>query len=260
MNAVELINNEKLSEARALLISDIKTDPENFETRSLLFKVYCFYEEWDKADNQLNILLKNKSEYQEQFEFFKMLIKTEKERCECHLNNICPPCLPKKPNYMSQFEEYRYKVKGKKNDEAVSILLNIDKERSIKLTYNGLNYNDLKNTDDLIPFFIEAFIHDKYVWIPFEYIKHIEIAKPETLLDLVWIYSNLILEGGMKITCKIPSRYINSGKHEDDLIKMGRKTDWISLNNKLYQGIGQQVFDIEKNQIRIFDLGDLTFS
>ena len=48
-----------------------------------------------------------------------------------------------------------------------------------------------------------------------------------------------------KMKAMMPTRYVDSGAHENDLVRLGRMTDWRELGPELYAGAGLRLLAVD---------------
>ena len=117
---------------------------------------------------------------------------------------------------------------------------------------------DLRDGDDLISPFLEVIIHDTYIWLPFEQIKHLTISPPQHLRDLLWIAAVLESHHGPVGEVFLPVLYAGSSEHADDRLKLGRMTDWQAITEGLVKGVGQHLWFIDEQDRGLLEVRDLT--
>ena len=260
MEVKELIKAGKLSEARQQLVALVKNSPADPVSRTLLFQVLCYCGEWDKADRHLQALSVQDSSREGGALGFRNLIHAEQERHEFTEHNRAASFLGEPPAYLDLFISAREKLTGEKVDEATDLFNRLESLRpAISGTLNNNSFTDLRDTDSFLVPFLEVFVHERYLWIPFESLRELSIAPPQTLLDLLWIPANVTTWEGFTMNCYLPVLYPDSFLHEDERIKMGRMTDWISLGGPFAKGVGQHVFEVGGEDISLLEIREIKF-
>ena len=89
--------------------------------------------------------------------------------------------------------------------------------------------------------------------------RELVIDPPKTLFDLLWIPARITTWEGLNINCFVPVLYPDSFLHEDDRVKLGRMTDWVSLGGTFTQGFGQHVFQIGGEEKSILEIREVLF-
>ena len=261
MTIKDLIKSGELADARAQLIEKVKTSPADSAARTLLFQVLILLGEFDKADRHLDTLaVQDKTANPAYFEY-KNLLLAEKERLKVIKHDALPSFLPKTPVYFDIYYQAIKKLKEENLSEAVDLFQQVESHISpISGTINGKPFDGIKNTDTTLAYFLETITHDRYVWIPFEEIREVIITPPKTLFDLIWIPASITTWEGLTMNCVLPVIYPNSSSHENDLIKMGKMTEWNSLGGHFVQGLGQQVFEIDGEDMALLEIEQIVFN
>jgi type VI secretion system protein ImpE len=260
MNPKELIKAGRLPEARKQLTEEVKSSPSNVSSRTLLFQVLSFYGEWAKAEKHLETIATQDSKREIGVQIYKNLIHAEKERPEVLKRNARPSFFPHTPPYLEAYFLAWEKMEKKRFEEAQEIFDQIDENRLlISGTLNGKDFVGFGDTDAFLSFFLEAFIYERYVWIPFESIRELQVSSPKTLFDLLWVEAHVTTWEGLGINCYLPVLYPESFLHEDDRVKLGRMTDWIPLGDSFSKGVGQHVYQVGEEEIAILELKEVRF-
>jgi type VI secretion system protein ImpE len=71
-----------------------------------------------------------------------------------------------------------------------------------------------------------------------------EIEPPAQLRDLVWATVQ-VETADKEMKAMMPARYVDSGAHDNDLVRLGRMTDWRELGPELYAGAGLRLFAVD---------------
>lgn len=255
MNAKDLIKAGQLSAARNELIETVKSSPTDLNSRTLLFQVLAFCGEWEKARRHLEIIVTQDVTRETGVQMYLNLVGAEAERIEVFRYQKQPSFLPGAPVYIELYESVRQKLADKEYDEAKSIFNQISDQRpQISGTLNGNPFVGFSDTDSQLSFFLEAFVHERYVWLPFEALRELSLSEPKAMLDQLWATAQVTTRDGLTLNCFLPVLYPDSFRHEDDRLKMGRMTDWTDLGSGFHQGVGQHVFQVGEEDIGILEI------
>jgi type VI secretion system protein ImpE len=260
MSPKDLIRAGKLSEARDQLTAEVKSSPSDVSTRVLLFQVLSFYAEWDKAERHLDVIVSRDPSSETGVQAYKNLINAERERKEVLARKRVPGFLTGTPAYLELYFAAWEKLAGKKIDEAGTLYRQVDAQRpTVAGTINGRSFSGFKETDTFLSAFLEAIVHDRYIWLPFESVRELSVSPPKTLFDLLWIQARIVTWEGLTINCYLPVLYPDSFLHKDDRVKLGRVTDWVSLGGPFSKGMGQHVYGVDGEEMAILEVRDATF-
>jgi len=261
MDARELIRDGKLSEARQQLIDAVKASPADAGKRTLLFQVHAFCGEWDKAERDLDLIAAQDAKREAGAQVYKNLVRAEKERLQVFKNGHRPSCMPETPPYAELYYAARDKLIQGEIAEAISLFDQVEAHLPrLSGTVNGRIFSGFKDTDTFTAYFLEAMVHDRYLWIPFAALRELIITPPKTLFDLIWVSSRITTWEGLTMNCFLPVLYADSSHHKDDRIKLGRMTDWTTLGGDFTRGSGQHVYQIGEEEIALLEIQEVLFN
>jgi len=258
MDPKELIRAGKLSEARQHLINSVKSSPGDSGLRVLLFQVLSLMGDWEKAERHIDILAAQDVKAEAGVLSYRNLLHAERIRQEVNNLERRPDFLPKSPPYVEKFFLALEQIRQSdlKTAEASFDQLEADRPR-VSGTVNGKPFVDIRETDSYLLFFVEAFVHERYVWIPFESIREMVLQAPESLFDLIWTPAHITAWDGLTLNCFLPVVYPDSAFADDDRIKMGRMTDWHPLGAAFFRGLGQHVYLFGEEEMPLLEIREL---
>lgn len=261
MNAKDLIKAGKLSEARTKLVEEVKSSPANLNSRTLLFQVQAYSGEWDKARRQLEVITSQDPNRETGVQVYLNMIQAETERIEVFQHKRSPSFLPETPDYFEQYHTAWQNLTDR-NLEAAGAIFREFGNRCAKIsgTLNGKEFTGFSETDTRLTCFLEAFVHERYVWLPIEMLRELTLPEPQTLLDLLWTSAQVTMLGGLTLNCFLPVLYPNSFQHEDERLKLGRLTDWTDLGSGLHQAFGQHVYQVGDDDVGILEIREAVFN
>jgi len=260
MNSKELIRAGRLTEARNQLIEEVRSAPSDTGSRTLLFQVLSFCGEWDKAELHLEAIAAQDPKADTGVQIYKNLIQAEKERRDVLTHKRRPSFLTGTPAYLEMYFAAWDKVVEKKIEEASELYGQIDAQGPIiSGTLDGKIFSGFRDIDTFLSLFLEAFVHDRYIWFPFQSLRELSFAPPQTLFDLLWTTARITTWEGLSINCYLPVLYPDSSLHEDNRVKLGRMTDWISLGGQFSKGMGQHMYQVGEEEIAILEIRDAVF-
>jgi type VI secretion system protein ImpE len=260
MDARDLIKAGRLNDARKELIGEVKASPSDPGKRTLLFQVLSFLGEWDKARHHLDTLAMQDPKMEGGVQGSRDLITAEIERTQVMNLKAVPSLLPETPSYFEAYYSGLKKLAEKDMEKAREDLDQADALRPrVKGTVNGNAFEGFSDTDTFLSPFLEAFVHNRYVWVPFESIRELIIPPPKALLDLLWSQAGITTWEGLTMNCHLPVLYPGSFDHKDEQIKLGRVTDWIPLGGSFSKGVGQHVFQIGNDDMAILEIRGVQF-
>ncbi len=260
MQAKEWIRQGKLQEARADIVKRIQSSPDDAAARTVYFQILAFLGEWDKAQTQLDILSTQDPQRHSGYKHYEDLVRSEKERERVLTGEAPPSYLPHRPSYADIHEEAMQALAEGAAERAGELLSQVQRLRpKLQGRCNGRDISGFRDTDSRLAPFLEAMVYGRYFWIPLESVRELTIPAPRTLLDTLWATANITTWEGLTLTCALPVLYPFSFRHENDLVKLGRRSEWKTLGEGLFEGIGQHVYETDTEEIALLEIRELSF-
>jgi type VI secretion system protein ImpE len=260
MDSKELIKANRLSAARKQLSTEVKASPADSRKRTLLFQVLSFFGEWDKAERHLDILAMQNVRAEIGVQVYKNLLSAERQRAEVIKGARHPSFMTPEPPFLEQYFVAWEKLRAGKTDEAAGLYEQAAAQLPmISGVMNGKDFRGCRDVDDFLSGFLEVFIHEQYLWIPFSSLRELAITRPKTLLDLLWAPASLTTWEGLTTSCYLPVIYPDPSSHRDDLTRLGKMTCWEDLGGGFCKGMGQHVFLLGEGEVALLEIRDIQF-
>jgi type VI secretion system protein ImpE len=258
MTTAELIKAGKLLEARQQLVQEVKAAPADPGKRTTLCQVLCFCGEWDKAERHLDAISTQDPKRETGVQVYRNLIQAERERLEVLQLRRRPAFLTEAPPWLDTYLAGLEKIVANVPEEAIALFHKANAaQAAVSGTVNQTPFSVISNTDSRLCSFLEAFVHERYIWIPFVSIREIILSPPKTLMDLLWVSANITAWSGLTMNCYLPVLYAGSSSHEDERVRLGQMTDWQALCGPFAKGAGQQVFQIGETDMALLEIREL---
>lgn len=267
MTADELFREGRLSDAIALQNERVRSKPTDQDSRFLLFTLLCFGGELERAEKQLDVLVTQDERIQAGSLVFRSLLASEMERRLVYSGRSKPVLPPDAPAWsearieaLSLVHRGEYADAERKLDEAIAAT----PAHSGKL--DGVPFDGLRDTDDVLGSVLEVFAGGRYLWLPLDHIRRLEIRPPATALDTLWVPASLDDADGESAQVHLPVLYAGTADQEDEALRLGRRTEWLE-RGELYAGIGQRVLMTASDagtaehpllEIRVLEIGDVS--
>lgn len=256
----DLYSQGRLNSATERLIEEIRINPKDATRRILLFEMLLFKGEWLKAERQLQALVFSRAKAKRDIITFENNIKAERMRKKVFAGQATPDLIFGVPEYMESYLDAIKRICDRDFEGAFELIDRGEAERPmLKVQLNGEPVNDFRNYYDLFTCCLEVFIKGRYVWLPFENIKKLSIDSSEHLYNLVWPKAYIEMSNGAKGEFYIPALYPNTYLHNNEMVKLGRATDWDKKEGGLYIGYGMQMFTAGEQDTTIFGLKNVEF-
>jgi len=233
MNAKELYRAGKLKEAIAALNIEVRDNPGDVQRRTFLFELLAFAGEYDRAEKQLGVLAGGSGEAQLGTVVYRACLHAERTRKDLF---------------------------NKRDFPAHSA----DADAEQTGTLNGKPFSVIADADPVIGPRLEAYAAGAYIWIPFKHIESIECEPPKRVRDLLWIPALVRTGPAFKMMelgeVLLPALTWDASSSDDDLVRLGRVTNWVEEENGDVKPIGQKMLLVDGEDVPILELRKLEFS
>jgi type VI secretion system protein ImpE len=259
--AKELFAAGKLSEAIAALLSEVKANPSDAGRRTFLFELSCLAGDWERAERQLDVIGQQSAEAELGVMVYRANINAERERRRVFAEGVQPHFLREPPAYIDLHVSALNQILQGQMAEARATLDRAEEERpAIEGKFDGKDFKDFRDYDDLVGPVLELIVKDKYVWLPFEQIKRIEISPPKQLRDMLWASARIEALDGTVGEVYVPTLYAGTSVSMNDQVRLGRMTDWRQLSEDLYTAAGLRLFLVDGEDKTLFEAGSVEFA
>ena len=261
MSVHELLKQADLPAALAAQKKTVQANPANSKERFLLYQLFAFNGEWDRASTQLSVAMDmDDKQYGLLGKIHQTLIKFEIERKEIFAGKRTPLIFGKPFEWMIQLiqalvadSEGDFESAKKLRESA------LEKAEPSKGALNNKPFNWISDTDGRLGPVIEAIVDGKYYWVPLNYVRALVITQPTQLSDYLWTPVKFGWQNGGTTEGYMPTLYAGTDASEDGQLKLGRKTEWAQTPSGCEIGIGQKTFYDESDDYPLLDIRTLTF-
>jgi type VI secretion system protein ImpE len=243
MTLQELLSVGRLSDAIAERSSVLRSQPGDLDARWELAVLLCFAGELDRAVLQLDALTRQDAELGMALTVYRTLLVAEAERIAVHRREGRPLLPPECPAHVEARLAALQALRRNEVDLARAALERAEKDRAdVAVQIDGERFTDLRDYDDLLGPVLEVFAGGRYLWLPLERVKRLEIAAPAQLIDLLWARATLEDSTGVEAHVHLPALYVGSSEAADERVRLGKTTEWIDQAGLLYRGVGQKTW------------------
>ncbi|MET0645155.1 MAG: type VI secretion system accessory protein TagJ [Pyrinomonadaceae bacterium] len=258
--AKALYDSGDLSAAVEEITREVKANPADMPRRVFLFELLCFAGEWERAARQLDVLGHQGVVGTEiGAQVYRNCLRAELDRARLLRAGLQPHFLAEPPAYVDTQLEAFGRLRAGDAAGARALLDRAEEERpALAGSLDGRLFDDFRDYDDFFAPVLEVIVHDKYTWVPYEQIRSVRFEPPSQLRDLVWATADIETTES-ELRALVPVLYAGSGAHQDDLVRLGRATDWRELGPELYAGAGLRVFAVGGEEVPALEVRVLEF-
>lgn len=258
MTASELFKAGKLAEAVAAQIEDVKKNPADVGKRLFLFELSLFVGDLTRAGRQGDLVVYPEAEINATMDAYKLLVMHEQTRRDVFLKGTPPRSFGPLPDECTQRIQAIDRIRNEQFAEAAELIGN-SPPPMIPGTLNGKEFDGFCDCDDVLGPILEVCTHQGYFWVPFSQVKAVRAEPPKYPRDLYWLPAHVELIDGQNATVFLPALYPFSFGHEDEDVKLGRRTDWTGGEGTPVRGKGQKTYLAGDDVVGILDIREIEF-
>ena len=259
--AKELFAAGRINEASEQLLRQVKANPNDDAARTFLFELSCLTGDWERAERQLDVIGHQSTKAQLGVIVFRANINAERERQRVFKEGVQPHFLREPPAYIDLHVEALRQLSAGQMAEARITLDRAEEERpAVAGKLNGKEFADFRDYDDFVAPVLELIVKDKYVWLPLEQIKSIQISPPRQLRDMIWASARIEASDGPIGEVYMPTLYFGSNAGENDQVRLGHMTDWKRLSDDLVIAQGLRLFLVDDEDKTLFEASPIEFA
>lgn len=259
--AKTLLAANDLNGAIEAAINHVKSKPTDMTARTFLFEMLIFAGEFERAEKQLDVLGQQDVNAMIGTQIYRQCIAAERVRQKVFTADAEPQFITAKPAHVGLLLDA---IRALRNGNTVEAREKLDQSENDRPANSGKingeqTFADFRDYNDLTTGVLEVFLKGEYVWMPLENIKKIKIDQPQTLRDLCWTQATVEAIDGTNGEVHLPALYVNSFKHSDKEIRLGKATDWIDASEDIFLGAGARLFWLDGQAQPLTEIKTLEF-
>ncbi len=252
----ELLQQGSLAQACMQLETQLKDDPLNSDKRAAYIELLCVQGELEKADNQLDMMVRQHPDFLIGAVNLRQLIRAMQARLDFNAGGMTASLFREVDDQMEALVKLRLALKEGALEEGEQIASSLESLRgSMPMQINGKPVSDVRDLDDTLGGYLELFGTDgKYYLTKFSDIEYLDVKKPESLVELVLRRVEVSIKDGPSGEAFLPTVYAES---TTELERLGRESDWKELTPQLVTGVGQKMLLVGDQAITITEITSL---
>jgi type VI secretion system protein ImpE len=258
MTATELYKAGNLAQAIDAQLKEVKANPADQGRRLFLFELLAFGGDLDRAQRQIDAIDYKEMEKDMALMGYKKALAAEKERRAFFKGGETPQFLGEVPEHARLRLDAAKHLRENRPAEASALLTQAAAATpEVKGQLNGKPFAGLRDGDDLFGGVLEVLAMGKYFWVPLEQVASLAMTEPRFPRDLLWVPARLEVHAGTKGEVFLPTLYPATHEHTDEQVKLGRATDWKSLDGGAVLGVGLRTFLVGEEAVSILEWREL---
>jgi type VI secretion system protein ImpE len=259
MTAEELFKAGRLTDSLQRLQAEVRDHPADVKRRIFLFQLLSVMGDWTRAGTQLKVLGEMDSGSLLMVNIFQPILLCERLRAQVFAGKHTPLIFGEPPPWIGSLVQAAALFGQGQNQAGLELRDRaFDEAPALPGKVNGNPFAWLADADERLGPVLELFLEGRYYWAPFERIRRVRIEPVTDLRDLVWIPAQLTWTNGGQTAVHIPTRYIDTEQSSDDLIRLGKKTEWIEQAGIL-AGRGQRILATDETEYPLLEVREIEF-
>ena len=257
MTPTELYQAGQLNAAIDAQVAEVKAKPADQARRLFLFELLAFAGELDRATRQIDAIKYDEPELAMASLSYRKLIEAETARRKCFEGGQPPEILGPMTESIRLRLEALTALRSGQPGAALTLLDQANEAiPAFTGTLNGRRFSTLRDADDLFGGVLEVLAQGKYFWVDLGQVVALAMKPPRFPRDLLYVPARLDLEAESGEVF-LPVVYPKSHAHADDAIRLGRVTDWETLDSGPTLGVGARLFLVDDDAVGLLEWRDL---
>ena len=259
MSASALFAAGNLAGCLAQLQDEVRRQPADGKLRIFLAQLAMVSGNWERALNQLAVAAELDAGALPMLHAYRAAIQCERLRADVFSGSRSPLIFGDPLPWIALLLQALNLQAAGRADQAAALRADaLSAAQPVAGSLNGASFEWVADADSRLGPVLEVLLNGAYYWVPFERIQQIIIEPPADARDLVWIPAQLTWSNGGEAMGLIPARYPGSELEADDAIRLGRKTEWVSLGAGQYAGLGQRILTSDADEVGLLEVRELT--
>jgi type VI secretion system protein ImpE len=260
VSALEALRAGDLDTSMALVKQDVRKNPRDARLRTFLFQMFCITGEWERALTQLSVTADLDPGALPMAHTYQAVIRCEMLRERVFRGETSPTVLGDPGEWLPLLIEATRLFGQQKFREANTYRESaFEKAPETSGEIDGQVFAWIADADPRLGPVFDVIVQGKYVWVPVDRIRRIQIDPPADLRDQVWMPAYFTWGNGGGAHGFIPTRYQGSSESDDVSVKMSHRTEWRDVGDCAIP-IGQRVIVTDVSETALMDVRDLVMT
>ncbi len=262
------LKGRPLAETLSELQQRVRQSPGDAKLRTFLFQLLAVLGQWDRALAQLGVAGELDAGALAMVQMYREALKCEALRAAVFAGEHTPVIFGDPEPWVALVVEALKLSAGGHHDRAAALRAEAFEAAPAApgrvVTHDmapqgdeppaGTAFEWIADADPRLGPMLEAIVLGRYVWIPMQRIRRIDIEPPADLRDLVWTPVHFQWANGGEEVGLVPTRYPGSERAEDDALRLAKRTDWREVAPETWEGIGQRMFGTDAGEYPLLEL------
>ena len=253
MNALELYEQGRLSEAITAQQEELARTPDDHTARTFLAMLFLFAGEFDLATDAIEPIPTD-ARWEKDKRTFSELIASERKRWHAFDESIFPASDTEIPEHLHQRWKAMMSLFDSTPDNVIDCIDQADAFcPNLHGHVDGREFVGFRDADDFFASVIEVFEGGNYYWLAPEQVKRIQFPDMEGLREDLYREAILTRTDGRESRVFLPVLYFGSHLAEEEAIRMGLETDFFAIADGPLRGIGRRILLLGQEELTLPD-------
>ncbi|CAM5790900.1 type VI secretion system accessory protein TagJ [Ottowia pentelensis] len=262
LTAAEWLHEAQPQQALAALTEEVRARPGDSRLRVFMAQLLCVLGHWERALTQLDVAAELDALAVPMKQVYGDAVRCEALRADVFAGCRTPLILGEPPAWLASLaESLRLAAAGERVQAEALRQRAFDAAPALPGRLEGTggaeSFQWIADADMRLGPVLEAFIHGRYYWVPFERLARVRLEAPEDLRDAVWMPAHLDLRPGGETLALIPTRYPGSEACATGALALARRTEWVEWVPGVWHGLGQRVLATDGGEHALMDLREI---
>lgn len=257
----ELLHAGQLDAALQELQQQVRKNPADAKARVFLFQLLAVLGQWERALTQLNVSGELDPGALAMVQTYREALRCEALREQVFAGKRSPMIFgDPEPWIALLLQALQLDADGRYADAQKLRTQAFEQAPATAGSIDGQSFDWLADADQRLGPILEVIVNGNYYWVPMYRIRRVRMEAPEDLRDAVWMPAYLTWSNAGESVGLIPTRYPGTQACEDDQLRLSRKTEWNTVCEDVYSGLGQRLLATDTAEYALMDIRQIEFN
>jgi type VI secretion system protein ImpE len=254
-SAEELLSAGNPAAALSVLQQRVRENAADVKLRIFLFQLLAVLGQWQRALDQLEVCGRLDAGTLAMVNTYSPALRCERLREAVFAGRTAPHVFGPPAAWVAQLAQALVlDAQGHGAQAAAARAAALDLAPASAGRLNDRPFEWIADADSRLGPVLEVVINGRYGWLPFVHLRRLAVEAVADLRDLVWAPAQLSFANGGETVALLPARYAGSTAAPDAALQMARKTEWLSLADGQYRGLGQRLLSTDATDIGLLEV------
>lgn len=258
--AESLLKAGRLDEALQALTAQVRGNPADAAARVFLFQLLAVGGQWERAGTQLQASSQMDASNAVLGAIYGILLEAERVRAEVFAGNRLPTAIGEPEPWLAMLLQAA-KLDGQGQHDQAAALRGQAFEQAPATSgrIDDAPFSWLADADPRFGPCLEIVVNGNYGWAPFSRMRALSVQAPASLSDMLWAPVSVVWNNGGESAGFVPARYPGSETAGDELVRLGRRTEWVQAGTDGWTGVGQRMLATDAGEFPLLDIRQVEF-